>query len=235
MIASQNGHTETAAKLIAAGAKLDVQTKVCEGGRARSSCCSSMCVCLCCVCACACVCMRARVHLRVYAFSQPDTCLVRVRNWVEIERCSRVPAFVCPYAREASYVICTHICIDIHLLKRALEAVRPYILHVYMYMFIHKNLYLSLVVFAQHVVVSTLFGTHPRGARLSSSAPFCAAQNLDINVFVRLATPRTHPFSSASLCAVQSGHTAFDIAKDKGHTAIEALLRHKGAKVKSEL
>ena len=66
-------------------------------------------------------------------------------------------------------------------------------------------------------------------------AALCAAQNLDINVFVRLATPRTHPFSSASLCAVQSGHTALDIAKDKGHTAIEALLQHKGAKIKSEL
>ena len=131
MLASQIGHTETAAKLIAvliaAGAKLDVQNKVREGGRACSSCCSSMCVCLYCVCARVCVCMRACVHLRVYAFSQPDTCLVRVRNWVEIERSSQVLAFVCPYARQASYVICTHVCIDIHVLKRALEAVRPYI------------------------------------------------------------------------------------------------------------
>jgi len=90
---------ETVAKLIAAGAKLDVQKKVREGGRACSSCCSSTSVCLCCVCmcecVCVCVCVYVRVHLRVHAFSLSDTCLVRVRNWVEIKRCSRVPAHVC--------------------------------------------------------------------------------------------------------------------------------------------
>ena len=48
------------------------------------------------VCVCVRVCMCARVHLRVFANSLSDTCLVRVRNWVEIERCSRVPAHVCP-------------------------------------------------------------------------------------------------------------------------------------------
>jgi len=47
MIASQNGHTDTAALLIKAGAKPDLQNKVREGGWACSSCCSSMCVCLC--------------------------------------------------------------------------------------------------------------------------------------------------------------------------------------------
>ena len=69
-------------------------------------------------------------------------------------------------------------------------------------------MYIGFEVYTQHVIVSTMCGTHPRGAR---------------------------PFTSASLCAVQSGHTALDIAKDKGHTAIEALLQHKGAKIKSEL
>jgi len=34
---------------------------------------------------------------------------------------------------------------------------------------------------------------------------------------------------------VQSGRTALDFAKNKGHTKIEVLLLHKGAKVKSEL
>jgi len=54
-------------------------------------------------------------------------------------------------------------------------------------------------------------------------------------VFFRFTATRTHPFSSASLFAVQGGHTALDTASLMGHTAIEALLRQKGAKLKSEL
>jgi len=69
MAASQNGHAETAGRLIAAGAKLDLQTKVRKGGGACGSCCSSMCVFLFCVCvrvcACVCVCAHAYVCTRV--------------------------------------------------------------------------------------------------------------------------------------------------------------------------
>ena len=77
MSASQKGHTATAAKLIAAGAKVDVQSKVREGGGACGSCCSSMCVvfviCVCvigdlymCVCVHVCVCVCACAHACVY-------------------------------------------------------------------------------------------------------------------------------------------------------------------------
>ena len=90
MAASQNGHTETAATLITAGAKLDLQTKVREGSRACGSCCSSMCVCVCCVRVCMCVC----VHTRAYVFSLSDTYLLSVKDRREIERGS--PAHVCP-------------------------------------------------------------------------------------------------------------------------------------------
>jgi len=61
MAASQTGHTETVAKLIQAGAKLDVQNMVREGGGACGSCCSSMCVCLCCACVTVCVCVCVHV------------------------------------------------------------------------------------------------------------------------------------------------------------------------------
>jgi len=44
MMASQNGHTETAAKLVANGAELDMQNKVRESCPACGLCCSSMCV-----------------------------------------------------------------------------------------------------------------------------------------------------------------------------------------------
>jgi len=103
----------------------------------------------------------------------------------------------------------------------------------------YKYLDIGFEVYTQHVIVSTMCGTHPRGARPFTSASLCAEQKrnaaLDIHVFIRLTATHTQPFESASLCAVQSGHTALDIAKQNGHTEIEALLRHKGAKVKSEL
>jgi len=106
MGASQNGHTATAATLITAGAKLDLQTKVREGGGACGSCCSSMCVCVCCVRVCVCVCLccvcvrvcacvyvRLCAHACVCIFSIlhiPSQCEGSARDRARLA-CSRVP------------------------------------------------------------------------------------------------------------------------------------------------
>jgi len=94
MIASQNGHTDTAATLMAAGAKLDLQDEVREGSGACGSCCSSMCVYVCCVRVCVRVCMCVCVRTRAYVFSLLYTDLLSVRDRREIERGS--PDHVCP-------------------------------------------------------------------------------------------------------------------------------------------
>ena len=102
MLASSYGHFKTAAKLIAAGAKFDVQDKVREGGRAGSSCCSSMCVCLCCVCLCVHVCVWG---LALYTFSSYHTVSVCACTFVYID----FPHVVCIFTVS---VICTTFKLD---------------------------------------------------------------------------------------------------------------------------
>jgi len=104
-----------------------------------------------------------------------------------------------------------------------------------MYVFICKYLDIGFEVYAHLVNLSTISHTHPRGARPFESALLKRNAALDIRVFIRFIATRRQPFESASLCAVQGGHTVLDLANYWGRTDIGALLRHKGAKFKNEL
>ena len=103
--ASQNGHPETAAKLVANGAELEMQNKVRESCPTCGLYCNSMCVFVLRVlfCMCVCFCVRACVCAFVCACVCVGGC---VRICVCVCVCVNVCMFVC-----VCVCLCVHLCV----------------------------------------------------------------------------------------------------------------------------